>query len=556
MNWKCMSELCQLKSRRVVSELVKGSIRHFLIIPGPNSTHLNLAATHNPLAHTITHFDERALAYHAIGMARATSIPTCLICDSPAALTNIYSALIEAHIDNIPIIIISSRVQQTPSTLTSFYADDQKYEDCLNWKTSISCSDPYVSEDTIASAISYSIHRATSSPQGPVLINTTFITPTLNTNFFQSRKTQKAILTPKIKYFHGTNHFDQDVIKSLSSTLSSVTNGVILIGRLNSKDNGKALSIAEKLKWPIFATPSSQIRGCDTGAVIQHYNLILQTVMSNDHVQPDAILHLGQDLESKAILRWMDNTQLEKYIHVNDTVNEFSPYTKASHKIDMDCTNFCKQLDQHVQPSTSCDWLTMWKEYALTVKKVLSQIFQENKKLSEPFVMRSIATQNLTNYFFAGSLVMKYAETFFFPSHLDGYIYSPNDNSYIGGPIATLLGIARVKKDPLIAVIGTSSFLRDTSSLVFVNHITSPVVLVLLNDNENHLYNLLPTSAKTFAQAFDITYFQPSDKHKFTETLTNCLNEKRVSIIEVVTETKKKFHIHEKISEQLKKNLL
>ena len=95
-------------AKLIISELVKSSVRHFLIAPGSRSTPLNLAASENPLATTQPPFDERGLAFAALGIAKATQNPVCLICTSGTALANFYPAIIEASMSYTPLIILAA----------------------------------------------------------------------------------------------------------------------------------------------------------------------------------------------------------------------------------------------------------------------------------------------------------------------------------------------------------------------------------------------------------------------------------------------------------------
>ena len=81
---------------------------HFVVSPGSRSTPLTVAVARNPKAHTTIHFDERGAAFFALGHAKATGKPAVLICTSGTAVANYFPAVVEASMDNIPLIILSA----------------------------------------------------------------------------------------------------------------------------------------------------------------------------------------------------------------------------------------------------------------------------------------------------------------------------------------------------------------------------------------------------------------------------------------------------------------
>ena len=98
----------QLWGYLIVEELVRNGVDYFVISPGSRSTPLTATVAQHPRAQKIVCLDERGAAFHALGYARATGNPAVLICTSGSAAANYLPAVIEASIDNIPLIILSA----------------------------------------------------------------------------------------------------------------------------------------------------------------------------------------------------------------------------------------------------------------------------------------------------------------------------------------------------------------------------------------------------------------------------------------------------------------
>ncbi|WP_252725905.1 thiamine pyrophosphate-binding protein, partial [Acinetobacter baumannii] len=69
---------------------------------------MTVATARHPKAKTFVHFDERALAFHALGYACAFKRPVALICTSGTAVANFYPAVIEASKKKVPLIVLTA----------------------------------------------------------------------------------------------------------------------------------------------------------------------------------------------------------------------------------------------------------------------------------------------------------------------------------------------------------------------------------------------------------------------------------------------------------------
>ena len=100
--------LNELWTGLIIKELIHHGIRSFCISPGARSTPLTVAANSHPLSETFVHYDERGMAYHALGYAKGSGQPVALIVTSGTAVGNLLPAVMEAYHDNIPLIVLSA----------------------------------------------------------------------------------------------------------------------------------------------------------------------------------------------------------------------------------------------------------------------------------------------------------------------------------------------------------------------------------------------------------------------------------------------------------------
>ncbi len=75
-----------------------------------------------------------------------------------------------------------------------------------------------------------------------------------------------------------------------------------------------------------------------------------------------------------------------------------------------------------------------------------------------------------------------------------GYpVYSNRGASGIDGLIATAAGVQRATNKPTLAIIGDISALYDLNSLALLRHLSTPLLLIVVNNNGGQIFSLLPT---------------------------------------------------------------
>ena len=95
----------------IVDQLIRMRVRDAVIAPGSRNAPLTMAlwrASERGEIRLHTRIDERSAAFLALGISKATGIPTPVICTSGSAAANFYPALLEAHHSALPLIAITA----------------------------------------------------------------------------------------------------------------------------------------------------------------------------------------------------------------------------------------------------------------------------------------------------------------------------------------------------------------------------------------------------------------------------------------------------------------
>lgn len=128
-------------------------------------------------------------------------------------------------------------------------------------------------------------------------------------------------------------------------------------------------------------------------------------------------------------------------------------------------------------------------------------------------------------------------------------VYTNRGASGIDGLIATSAGVAIATQQPLVMIVGDISCLHDLNSLALLKQITTPYVLVIINNDGGNIFNLLPVPNEQLRQdfyrlphglefgyacgMFGLAYRQVDDLTSFIEFYNEAIAFNCASVIEV-----------------------
>lgn len=158
----------------LIDTLVASGVRDFVISPGSRSTPLAIAAFLHPSSRTHVLVDERSASFFALGLTRTEERvrPVALICTSGTAATNYYSAVTEANIFELPLIVLTA---DRPHELRNVGAPQAIDQIGLYGKQVRHAFDLPLAEEASLPYVAHVAQRATllslTEPAGPVQIN-------------------------------------------------------------------------------------------------------------------------------------------------------------------------------------------------------------------------------------------------------------------------------------------------------------------------------------------------------------------------------------------------
>src|SRR5699024_116091 len=174
------TEILTRYTANFVDELTKSGLKHVVISPGSRSTPLAMTMCEHEKIKEWIAVDERSAAYFALGMAKQTKNPVALICTSGTAAANYFPAVIEAHYNRVPLIVLTADRPHELRHVGAPQAIDQikLYGDHIKWFQEMPL--PESSEEMLSfvrTTANRAVQIAKEGNAGPVHLNFPFREP-------------------------------------------------------------------------------------------------------------------------------------------------------------------------------------------------------------------------------------------------------------------------------------------------------------------------------------------------------------------------------------------
>lgn len=576
-----------LWGRLIIEELIRNSVGYFCLSPGSRSTPLVVAVAAAKKAEAdkikvVMHYDERGAAFNALGYARASGRPAAVICTSGTAAANYLPAVIEASIDNIPLIVLTAdRPPELRDTGANQTIDQVKiYGDYVRWQFDLPCPDPKIDPAMVLTTIDQAIYRSRRSPAGPVHLNCMFREPLAPaeedggswdhpsleklTNWKNSGKAYTGHTTPRAT-------IDDNDLATVAKSLRSAKHPLLLVGHLENREQQQAvLELSRALNQPTFADIRSGLRLADERHIIPHYDLILHSRKFASTHRPDVVLHLGGRFVSKRLEKFLSETRPGQYVHLSDSKARLDASHSVTHKLEGDISDSCHRLTSLVGRADSDKVPCEWQQASKVVGDLIARQCDSTSNLTEAAIARHIAEHLPANndLFVASSMPVRDLDMFAAPGRGMIHVGANRGASGIDGTIASAVGYAAGRDRPVTLVIGDLAFLHDLNSLAMLKGSKQPVTIVLLNNSGGGIFEMLPIARfnqlcrdyfvtehdLTFANAaamFNLPYVHIDGKGAFGAAYSEAAASGDSSIIEVTIDRKQNIDFHHRLLEKI-----
>jgi len=553
----------------IIDQLVNLGVSYFCISPGSRSSSLTLAAASHPRVETLVHFDERAMAFHALGYAKASLKPAAIIVTSGTAAGNLLPALMEASACRIPLIVLTA---DRPPELRECGANQTApqvnlFGNFVRWDVDLPCAEDRLQGSYLASTLSYAVFMSMQSPSGPVHLNCMFREPLYDSG--------PEIQTPPSKrrkqYEKSIATISDAALETLGQKLSSYSSGMILVGSLADPKDAKAIvELGKLMKWPVVSDITSFLRSdSEQPPCIPYFDPIIKNA---EELKVDCVLHIGDRIVSKTIADWISHNSPDYYL-VADHPDRYDPKGEITHRVHANISWLCKHIPPYLQTMES-NLLSPCLKYSEVIKEEFNQMMISSGEISEPGVIHMLSTSMPRNWnvFLSNSMPVRDADSFFYPENYQGKVFVNRGVSGIDGNVSTAAGIAAGLQSPVVAVLGDLAFMHDMNAIIQIAKSSIPIIMLVINNGGGGIFSFLPIHEKRanfeeyFATAHDyhfekiaefagLEFYRPSSMEDLTQTWENLKASPRSCFIEVVTGREENLNLHKMIHQTLKRSL-
>jgi 2-succinyl-5-enolpyruvyl-6-hydroxy-3-cyclohexene-1-carboxylate synthase len=471
----------------LVDELVRGGMRHACLSPGSRSTPIALALARRLDVEVHVHLDERASAFFALGIAKATGRPVAAACTSGTAAANFFPAVVEASQARAALVVLTAdrppRLRGTGANQTIDQVDLYgKYV-----RLFVDAPVPVENAEDEWRGIGQGAVSATlAPPRGPVHVNLPFEEPLTPEDVSTSTSTSatsieiiaRATRTESVRRAD-LNRADREL---------ATERGVILVGSM-PEPLMSVLALGHHLGWPILAEPISRAR---VPGVLTAGQALLSSEAFMQAMSPDVVLQVGATPTTRASQRLaLDGPQL---VVVDDHHPDPDPEGR-SWRLEIDPELFANALLERFEPRPTNAWAEGWFQADGLARQTIDDMYDSWDEPYEGRVARDLATAlpDGATLVVGSSMPVRDLDYSMAPRD-DLRVLSNRGASGIDGFVSTVLGIA-ASGAPTYALCGDLTLLHDAGSLLWSARRGLDAVFVVPNNDGGGVFSFLPQRA-------------------------------------------------------------
>ncbi|CAH7245282.1 2-succinyl-5-enolpyruvyl-6-hydroxy-3-cyclohexene-1-carboxylate synthase [Vibrio chagasii] len=479
----------------LLEELTRSGVEHVCIAPGSRSTPLTLEAEANSKLTLHTHFDERGLGFLALGLAKASNKPVAVIVTSGTAVANLLPATAESGLTREKLILLTS---DRPIDLVDCGANQAIQQQGIfssHVETALNLPSPttQVSLNWLLTSIDHALAKQR-SVGGAIHINCPFPEPLYSANsaeMYADYTKSVAAWRASTSLYSNTYLPSHLNAQPVSASDYVARKGAVVIGSIENEAAIKAKQFASALGWPVFCDPQSGV--CSDW---KHYDLWMQSDAAKAQLsQCDFIIQFGERIVSKRLNQWVKGQAAtfcsSQYIVVSPDAHRINQDHLPQTHIVADIEYWLSEQHLPTLLGEHAGWAAPLAEVANTVQQLALAQISNNDQLTELSVAVDLSSRLKGRELFVGnSLMVRLVDML--SSISATQVYSNRGASGIDGLVATAAGVIKANQNPLMMLIGDTSLLYDLNSLALLTHNTTPMVIVVTNNDGGAIFDLLP----------------------------------------------------------------
>lgn len=516
-------DVTTVMARTLVDEWARLGMRDACLAPGSRSTPLALALASDSRIRLHVFLDERSAAFFALGAAKASGVPTLVLCTSGTAAANFFPAVIEASMARVALIVCTAdRPPELRDTGAPQTIDQLKlYGDSVRWFCEIGAPEGHrevaASWRPIACRAFDEALGGVGRAPGPVHCNVALREPLVPTGD-SATLSGRAAAQPWTRTRRGTPVLSADELDGLAHQVSAAQRGVVLVGwtGVGQLQAATVDRFARVTGWPVLADPLSNVR-CGAHA-ISTYEALLRSPGFLEAHRPDMVVRVGAALTSKLVAGWLDADVLQVVVDPDDAWPD--PGRAISSRLVADPNSILEGLAERLEglaeqqdvpgirepASSHLGWGDVWRHAEAAARGAIDELIDS---WSEPFegrIARDLAAclPDGSTLVVGSSMPVRDLEAFV-GSRSGLRVLANRGANGIDGFTSTVLGVAAGLANqldeqqklnegsrPVVGLCGDLAFLHDTNGLIGAARRGFGAVVVVIDNDGGGIFSFLP----------------------------------------------------------------
>lgn len=515
----------------LAATLADAGVATCVISPGSRSTPLVAALAAEPRVELVTIIDERAAAFFALGVGRATGRPAALVCTSGTAAAHYLPAIIEASMAGVPLVAITADRPPELQDCGASQTIDQvgMYGSFVRGAFDLGAP---VGEAGALRGMRRKLVQALTLARGPHAGPVHVEVPLRKPLEPAAPETEAERALARIAAeLRGEVHLpvprlaaDPDVVDALAAAIASEPDGVIVAGAMPASfaaDREAVFALAERAGYPVIAEAGSQLRlgpRPDTVTLLDHADLI----PVGERPQPRLVLQLGAEPVAASWPAWHAAiaARAQRWVLAGARWND--PSATARGVILGDVGDVVRSVHARlaalaVTPAPPHDelpsrrssqrirtraWIDTWRDLDARARAASELAIAQHARSEVAAIRAALAAAPDGGVVQIGnSLPIRVVDQL--PADARSRIVlTQRGAAGIDGLVASAAGATRAGR-PVLLVLGDVSFAHDLGGLLAARASTTPLAILVVDNRGGQIFAGLPVARANLGAAFE-----------------------------------------------------
>ena len=267
----------------IVATLADAGVTTCVISPGSRSTPLVAALAKSGRLELPTIIDERAAAFYALGIARASHRPVALVCTSGSAAAHYLPAIVEAGEAGVPLLALTA--DRPPELQHCGAAQTIDQIDLYGGfvRAAFDLGRPSEAIAAVRRTIAQAVTASLGPLPGPVHVNVPFVKPLEPVAADAPAPAPLVIAPPRLAA-------DRAAVAKLEAAIAAEPHGIVVAGA--GANDPRILAMCARAGYPLLAEAGSGLRFATRSGVtaIDHFDFVLARGLAP---APKLVIQLG-----------------------------------------------------------------------------------------------------------------------------------------------------------------------------------------------------------------------------------------------------------------------